>query len=135
MTANRSGLSPWGDPYTDTGTGAFDGPPAEVTHTADASNEPTGAVDGPPASVTTESPPEHLAKPTGTHPGPPASVTAYQWPASSPDEAVQEAPVQDAPVAAGRLTVTDKIADTKAVQDAENKAVTAKAGTERKGAD
>ena len=58
---NSSGVSPYDAganeaPYTDTGTGAYDGPPAEVTIKALEHEEgPTGAVPGPPKSVTTRS--------------------------------------------------------------------------------
>ncbi len=74
MTTNQSGLSP----YTDTGTGAYAGPPSEVTYSQEHDTEPTGAVEGPPKEVTVESPPEHLSKPTGAADGPPASVTYSQ---------------------------------------------------------
>lgn len=80
-------------PYTDEGTGAYPGPPAEVTVESPADNSSTGAVEGPPAEVTVESL-EHLDGPTGAHPGPPAETTSYAWPASPPapdDEAGKKA--------------------------------------------
>lgn len=72
-------------PYTDEGTGAYPGPPAEVTVESSADNSSTGAVEGPPAEVTVESL-EHLDGPTGAHPGPPAETTSYAWPAVPPEE-------------------------------------------------
>lgn len=76
-------------PYTDEGTGAYPGPPAEVTVESPADNSPTGAVEGPPAEVTVESL-EHLDGPTGAHPGPPAETTSYAWPAVPPDPTDEE---------------------------------------------
>lgn len=73
-------------PHTDEGTGAYPGPPAEVTVESSADNSPTGAVEGPPAEVTVEAL-EHLDGPTGAHPGPPAETTSYAWPAVPPAEA------------------------------------------------
>lgn len=70
-------------PHTDEGTGAYPGPPAEVTYESSADNSSTGAVEGPPAEVTVESL-EHLDGPTGAHPGPPAETTSYAWPATPP---------------------------------------------------
>ena len=58
---NSSGVSPYDAganpvPYTDTGTGAYDGPPTEVTiESLEHEEGPTGAVPGPPKSVTTRS--------------------------------------------------------------------------------
>lgn len=72
-------------PHTDEGTGAYPGPPAEVTVESSADNSSTGAVEGPPAEVTIESL-EHLDGPTGAHPGPPAETTSYAWPAVAPDQ-------------------------------------------------
>jgi len=88
MTTNESGLNPGavGGAYTDTGTGAYPGPPTEVVYGTEHDPNPTGLVEGPPASVTVESPPEHLSKPTGASPGPPASVTTRQHPAKKPAE-------------------------------------------------
>jgi hypothetical protein len=88
-----SGVNPYstGEVYTDTGTGAYEGPPAEVTYGAEHDPEPTGAHPGPPVSVTVESPPEHLSKPTGAVPGPPASVTYTQHPAVAPEDKPVEA--------------------------------------------
>jgi len=85
MPTNNSGLSP----YTDSGTGAYPGPPAEVTYGTEHDPEPTGLVDGPPVSVTVQSAPEHLSEPTGIQPGPPASVTYGQPLGESPEGAVE----------------------------------------------
>jgi len=82
LPTNESGLNPYGvSPYTDTGTGAYEGPPAEVTYGTEHDPNPTGAHPGPPLEVTVESPPEHLSEPTGAHDGPSASVTYTQHPA------------------------------------------------------
>ena len=89
--SNTSGLSPWGSPIIDTGTGAYEGPPETVTYGAEHDPKPTGLGDGPPESVTVESPPEHLSEPTNAHPGPPESVSAYGWPATAPKPARQRA--------------------------------------------
>lgn len=86
MPTNNSGLSP----YIDTGTGAYAGPPPEVTYGVEHDPEPTGAHPGPAESVTVESPPEHLSEPAGAHDGPPASVTYTQHPAQDAEpEATQ----------------------------------------------
>jgi len=81
-----------GEVYTDTGTGAYAGPPESVTYGAEHDPNPTGAVDGPPVSVTVESPPEHLSKPTGAVEGPPSEVTTVQHPGK---KAVKAAQVED----------------------------------------
>lgn len=75
-------------PYTDTGTGAVEGPPPEVTVTMDHDNlESTGAVDGPPAEVTmTSLSGDEATESTNAVPGPPAEVTSYEWPAQAPAE-------------------------------------------------
>lgn len=93
MATNQSGLSP----YIDTGTGAYEGPPAEVTYGAEHDPEPTGLVDGPQKEVTVESPPDHLAGPTGADPGPPPSVEYSQHPAPAPKaaKAVKSDEVED----------------------------------------
>jgi hypothetical protein len=95
-------------PYTDTGTGAYPNPPAEVTYGSAVSADPTGLVEGPPAEVTVESPVG--GDPTGAAPNPPAEQTTYEWPATAP---------QDTPEDADTKAVT---ADEPGV---ENKAVTA----------
>lgn len=75
-------------PYQDTGTGAYPGPPAEVTREEDHDNqESTGAVDAPPAEVTVTSPAgEEVTVSTGAVEGPPAEQTSYQWPSTPPEE-------------------------------------------------
>lgn len=70
-------------PYTDTGTGAYPNPPAEVTYESAVSADPTGLVEGPPAEVTVEAK-EHEGEPTGAAPNPPAEQTTYEWPATPP---------------------------------------------------
>lgn len=77
-------------PYTDTGTGAYPNPPAEVTYGSAISADPTGLVEGPPAEVTVEAK-EHEGGPTGAAPNPPAEQTTYAWPATPPEES-PEAP-------------------------------------------
>lgn len=89
--SNVSGLSP----YMDSGTGLYEGPPAEVTYGAENDPEPTGAVEGPPVSVTVESPPDHLAGPTGASPNPPAVVEMVQHPGRRGSKAVKAADVED----------------------------------------
>lgn len=100
--ANESALSPYtaGQVYTDTGTGAVPGPPAEVTYGAEHDPKPTGAHPGPPEVVTVESPPEHLSKPTGAFPGPPAEVEYVQHPARPKAKAVKGSDVEDKAVKA-----------------------------------
>lgn len=71
-------------PYTDTGTGAYPNPPAEVTYESAVSADPTGLVEGPPAETTVESPVG--GEPTGAAPNPPAEQTTYEWPATPPEE-------------------------------------------------
>lgn len=72
-------------PYTDEGTGAYEGPPPEVTYESNVSADPTGAADPPPAEVTVESPAgDDVTESTGAVDGPPAEVTTYQWPAEEP---------------------------------------------------
>lgn len=82
-----------GGPHTDEGTGAYPGPPAEITFESPADNSSTGAVEGPPAEVTVESL-EHLDGPTGAHPGPPAETTSYAWPAVPPAKPAAEKAVR-----------------------------------------
>lgn len=78
-----------GGAYTDTGTGAYGGPPAEVTYESPADNESTGAVEGPPAEITYESPAgDEVTASTGAVEGPPAEVTTTQWPAGATTKAV-----------------------------------------------
>lgn len=99
--SNESGLSPYAaGSFTDTGT---------------------GAVDGPPASVTVESPPEHLSEPTGAFPNPPPSVTTYAWPGVDP------ATEPSAPTKEDAVTPTapEPKPEAKAITEADNKAVTA----------
>lgn len=81
--------------YTDTGTGAYDNPPEEVTFESPADNEPTGAVDGPAEETTWESPPDHLADPTGAADNPPAETTRYEWPAQEPTKSSKKAVTAD----------------------------------------
>lgn len=95
-------------PYTDTGTGAYPNPPAEVTYESAVSADPTGLVEGPPAEVTVESPVG--GEPTGAAPNPPAEQTTYEWPASAPSE---------------EPAATDTKAVTADEPGVENKAVTA----------
>lgn len=93
MPTNTSGLSP----YVDTGTGAYEPPPAEVIYGTELDTEPTGAVDGPPAEVTTEAQPEYPSKPTGAGKPPPVSVTYDQDQSKARAEAkqVRAADVED----------------------------------------
>lgn len=73
----------------DTGTGAYDNPPAEVTYESSVPAEPTGAVEGPPAEVTVTSPAgDEATAPTGAVDGPPAETTSVQWPATADTKAV-----------------------------------------------
>ena len=105
------GLNPYGagSPYTDSGTGAYEGPPSEVTYGAEHDPNPTGLVDGPPESVTIESPPEHLSEPSGAQSGPPASVT-YGQPLGETEEegattkAVKTGDVEDKAVTGARTS-------------------------------
>jgi hypothetical protein len=98
-------------PYTDEGTGAYEGPPAEVTYESNVSADPTSAVEGPPAEVTVESPAgDEVTASTGAVEGPPPEVTTYAWPAEAPDEkkasrkAVRADEVEDKAVRASRTT-------------------------------
>jgi hypothetical protein len=69
------------NPVTDTGTGSYDNPPAEVTVESPADNTSTGAVEGPPAEVTVESP--VAQEPTGASPNPAPETSYAQWPADT----------------------------------------------------
>lgn len=107
MGAN-SGLNPYDtgeNPNVDTGTGAFPGPPIEVT---------------------VESPPDHLSGPTGAHPGPPDSVTTYEWPGGAGE--VQKV---GATVPVTQEMIDDEVANRKAVHrpQVEDKAVRRKKGS------
>lgn len=78
-----------GGAYSDEGTGAYEGPPAEVTYESAVSPDPTGAVEGPPAEVTVTSPAgEEVTTSTGAVEGPPAEVTTTQWPYGAETKAV-----------------------------------------------
>lgn len=91
-------------PYTDEGTGAYEGPPPEVTYESNISPDPTGVAEAPPAEVTVESPSgDEVTESTGAVEGPPAEVTTYQWPAEAPDDDTAKKAVK-----AGEGDVEDK---------------------------
>jgi hypothetical protein len=99
---------PGGVGTVDTGTGAYDNPPTEVTYGSEYDPNPTGAVEGPPAETTVTSPAgDEFSAPTGAAPNPPAEVTQYEWPATAPaDQTTTQ-------------TDTTQPADTKAVESGE----------------
>lgn len=82
-------------PYTDTGTGAYEPPPAETTVESPADVEPTGEVEAPPAEVTTTSPAgDEVTESTGAFPGP-EPQTRYEWPATDPDAGKKQVKASD----------------------------------------